>query len=1054
MIPAFVATPRSGVRLRLPRPALSWLVVMVFGWRITSLAQAFPVLTNLSQLAGSRADTGFEVRLAGAVWWANPVANELVLHDASGTEMLECDLQDQPVAAGQSIRLEGFATVARTRNGFRLGVLGPVVDNNGSHALVEKNGTVYLPAGRHPFRLNWFNGINQYGLAVAYAGPDLPRQPIPSTALFLDPTQDAPGVAYAVYDVPGEVLPDFSQLTPLKQGTTADFAPAMLPHPEHVGVAFTGWLAVPRPGFYTFFTKSDDGSQLFIGQPAIHPTVLGTTPFPAPRRMALGQTLAAGSDFSTDLQWTEVAGTVTFACRWAGGWHLDLASDTGRLRVEVADGTNWPATPLTGWRLRAVGVCQSTRTTDGQRVADTLLVASPRELEWIPPAPPAASPGNSNELPVLTTAAGVHQLKREEAQRGYPVNLHGVVTCVLPEHQAFTLQDSTRGLYIEDHSASRPFPPRIGEFLAVAGTTDPSKFAPIVNARQLTSWGAGHLPEPVHPTWDQLLNGSLDAQYAELEGILTKVSGNHVTLLTQNGRIGLELRLADPQAGPLEPYQDALLHIRGCLLANWDYVTHEVIVGEIRMYDASISVSRAVPADLFARPAKTVMELLQFDPQASGFQQARVAGQIIHGQGREFYLTDGRNGLRFITRLPVECHPGDRVEVVGFPDLGGPSPLLQEAVIRRTGQAPLPDAPLLPAGQLARANADASRVRVQGVLASLRETRTEDILEIQSGVRTFAARLIISRLPLRAPPVGSLLELTGTYASLGANRAGGQDIAAFELLLNSPADIHVLARPPWWTLKRLLIIVGALLCGLAATTLWITQLHRRVEQRTAELAVQIQKRQQVEQQHAMEQERARVAQDLHDELGSGLTEISMLSARARSATATEEKRAAHLEQMSRKAREMVTVLDEIVWAMNPRHDSLASLVSYFCLYADRFLSLASIAWRLEGSPAPDPFAVDSRHRHQLFLAFKEGLTNVVRHSGATEVRLAIGLDQGQIRLSITDNGRGLPAAARTEEMDGLNNMRARLEKLGGRFEIASPAGQGTTLRFYLPVQST
>ena len=156
--------------------------------------------------------------------------------------------------------------------------------------------------------------------------------------------------------------------------------------------------------------------------------------------------------------------------------------------------------------------------------------------------------------------------------------------------------------------------------------------------------------------------------------------------------------------------------------------------------------------------------------------------------------------------------------------------------------------------------------------------------------------------------------------------------------------------------------------------------------------------------------------------------------------------------MREKAREMVTALDEIVWAMNPKHDSLASLVSYFSLYAERFLGLANIAWRLEGTVRTADHTVDSRHRHQLFLAFKEALTNVVRHSGATEVRLSIQVEQGQVRLTIADNGRGFSPAITTEEMDGVANMRARLEKLGGRFEIASQAGHGTTVRFYLPLK--
>jgi len=290
------------------------------------------------------------------------------------------------------------------------------------------------------------------------------------------------------------------------------------------------------------------------------------------------------------------------------------------------------------------------------------------------------------------------------------------------------------------------------------------------------------------------------------------------------------------------------------------------------------------------------------------------------------------------------------------------------------------------------------------------------------------------------------------YAAHGGSRALGEDVASFDLLLNTPADIRVLATPSWWTLQRLLVAVGVLTCALAVMALWITQLHRQVDKRSAELETQIQNRQRVEHQRTMEQERARIAQDLHDELGSGITEIGMLAARAKSAAAPDEKRNRYLAQAGDKAREMVTALDEIVWAMNPAHDSLASLVSYFCLYADRFLGLANIVWRLEGPPVSSDPAVDSRRRHQLFLAFKEALTNVVRHSGATEVRLAIQIEPGELHLVIADNGRGLPLSARTGGMDGVDNMRTRIEKLGGRFEIAGEAGRGTTVRFQVPLK--
>jgi hypothetical protein len=187
-------------------------------------------------------------------------------------------------------------------------------------------------------------------------------------------------------------------------------------------------------------------------------------------------------------------------------------------------------------------------------------------------------------------------------------------------------------------------PPTIGEYLKIEGKTDPSLFAPIVDADHVRDLGAGRWPRPVHPAWDQLMNGSLDAQYVELQGIITTVSTNGVTLFTGDGRIKLELRVAGMKPTDLGRYEDAVVRIRGILLASWDYVTHQVKVGEIRVYGAEISVDQPAPRNLFAIPLKTVAELLQFNPQAGVFQRVKVSGQIIHVQPPEYYLMNGRNG--------------------------------------------------------------------------------------------------------------------------------------------------------------------------------------------------------------------------------------------------------------------------------------------------------------------------------------------------------------------------------------------------------------------------
>ena len=731
-----VSGPNKMLQMR--TPLLIWTFAI---FNLTALfADEACQVTNVFQLrlAGlqqSPANNSF--RLEGDVWWANPAANQLVLHDASGAEKLEMDLQGQPVQAGQKVRVEGTGTIAHTANGFRLGVIGPVVDNNGTHAMIEKSGAVYLPAGRQPLRVDWFNGINQFGLEVDWQGPDRPREKIPASALFQQPANGEAGLNFSVYDVPGEMLPDFGGMPAIQSGVVANFDLNVLPHTEHIGVRFTGALDVPRAGLYTFFAKSDDGSQLFVGAPTLRLEVTGRAEFPAPRKIVPGEILSG----TPDCQWAQVEGAVTFAGRRADGWELEINSGAGSLRVEVTAGGDWPSGSLLNERIRATGVCQSVLTADGQKIAGRLLVFGARQIELLETNQNAPEISGTNSLPWLTTGAEVHRLKREEAQRGYPVKIRGVVTSILPEHQAFTIQDSTRGLYAEDWSETRSAPPQIGDFLEIEGATDPSWFAPIVKAARLTILGAGKPPEPARPTWDQLLNGSLDAQYIELQGIITAVATNGVTLLTPEGRINLELRANGLKPETLANYQDALVRIRGCLFASWDYLTHEVKAGEIRINGAAISVDQPVPEDLFALPGKTVMDLLRFDPQASVFQRVKVSGQVVHTRNPEFYLTDGRNALRFIARQPADLQAGDQVDVVGFPDLGGAAPLLREAVVRTTGRAPLPAAQLLSADNLARADSDATLVKVRGLLVSVRETPAERILEIQSGVRTFAARL-------------------------------------------------------------------------------------------------------------------------------------------------------------------------------------------------------------------------------------------------------------------------------------------------------------------------
>jgi len=209
----------------------------------------------------------------------------------------------------------------------------------------------------------------------------------------------------------------------------------------------------------------------------------------------------------------------------------------------------------------------------------------------------------------------------------------------------------------------------------------------------------------------------------------------------------------------------------------------------------------------------------------------------------------------------------------------------------------------------------------------------------------------------------------------------------------------------------------------------------------------------LEQETAVQKERARIAKDLHDDLGAHLSQIAMLSELAQSDYQKPAQAKGHIDLIFRTARSVTRSLDEIVWAVNPRNDSLDRFSAHICTFAPEFLRSAGISCRLDVPMELPATMLPANVRHHLYLAFKEALNNVVKHSGATEVRLRLRVEMLALTLTIEDNGRGFdPGSATAFGEDGLANLRHRMSEIAGQFEQHSEPGRGTRTVLMAPLK--
>lgn len=658
----------------------------------------------------------------------------------------------------------------------------------------------------------------------------------------------------------------------------------------------------------------------------------------------------------------------------------------------------------------------------------------------------------------LQTAASVRGLTFEQAQQHRPVKLRGVVTFFDENLYSRFIQDETAGIYLREFTNTLAL--KAGQLVEVEGVASPGEYAPIVEPRRIVVVGEAPLPTPKPVTYEQLASGTEDSQFVEIAGIVRSVqlheaSQHHlIEIATGGGRLSVYARQLPVKR--TEDLLDSTVRVRGVCSTQFNHRRQLFAIRLMVPRPEDLVIEQPTPAQPFDIAARPIGSLLQFAPQETYGHRVKVVGTVIYYEaGQALFVQDGEQGVEVQTRAVEPLQLGDRVEALGFVGQGEYTPILQDAIYRKisSGEPPVPKR--ITPDEALKGTHDCRLVQVAAKLLDRALHGSERSLILQQGETIFHAYL---KQPdgqdaFAGLENGSRILVTGVCRIEPGEWWAGEQWRAksFRVQLRSVGDVLLLQAPPWWTLEKVLWIAAALGFVALAAFGWVVVLRRQVTERTRELEIQIHERQRAERWREIEQERSRVAHDLHDDLGAGLTEVNMLCSLVKSSTTSNEEKNRYLDELRATAGRMVTSLDEIVWAVNPRNDTTASLASYFGAYAQRLLDLAGISCGLDVAEDLPDHPLDPKFRQELFFAFKEALTNVVRHAGATQVWVRISVLDGQLSVVLADNGRGLDLSERRAGADGLANMTERLKSLGGDCNITSSPPKGTTVRFQAPL---
>ena len=570
--------------------------------------------------------------------------------------------------------------------------------------------------------------------------------------------------------------------------------------------------------------------------------------------------------------------------------------------------------------------------------------------------------------------------------------------------------------------------------------------------------GTAPIPEPQRVTYEQLINGKFDAQWVEVSGIVR--NSEPANYSSVRGKLELATggeRLAIRTSEPITwgNYVDAEVTLRGVCF-NQHNANRQLVSPMLHVPPGStILVSTPAAAEPFEMPLTPVATLMQFEPQGNYGHRVHVRGVVIHHrEGQFLWIRESGRGLKIQSLQAGILREGEEVDVLGFPNRGDYTPILEDAVFRVNK----PGAPPAPAAVTTAATAvdhDGDLIEFEATLADCKPVAqgSNVVAELNLTWGTDAVKAILQlphdqEIPKEWRP-GSQLHIAGicnvTRDEIGP-ASGIWTPRTFRLLLRSTAEVHIVEPPPRWTLERIVwlfvaISVASLLVAAGATMVARQRLREQAARRAlaeAEFA-------------AILKERNRVAREIHDTLAQGLGAISMQLELAKNELKTDTASATqHIETAHRQVRGSLAEARNSIWNMRSQvlenRDVPGALEDILRQLTEG--TGIEFKCRVGGQSRRLPPVVEN----DLLRIGQEAITNAVKHAGAKHLEFTFEIYEKQVALLVKDDGCGYNTSTTTftKRGFGLVGMRERAAQLRGELTVHTEPGKGTEIKFTMP----